>query len=68
MVETTPTNSTTSYSNICVHRLPCGYCPLMSRQCPMQNTLTWSTPLNVPTINYNDVTCQSNTEVAHESI
>ena len=64
MVDTTTTNSTTSlYSNICVHRLPCGYCPLMNRQCPMQNTLTWSTPINVPTINYNEVTCQSSTEV-----
>ena len=63
MVDTAPTNSTTSYSNICVHRLPCGYCPLMSRQCPMQNTLTWSTPVPVPAINYSDVTCESNTEV-----
>ena len=63
MVDTIPTNSSTSYSNICLHRLPCGYCPLMNRQCPMQNTLTWSTPFSVPTINYNDVTCQGNTEV-----
>ena len=33
----------------CAHRLPCGYCPLLSRVCPMQGV----------TINpgWNEVTC-----------
>lgn len=28
----------------CVHRLPCGYCPLLNRQCPRyySNTITWT--------------------------
>ena len=38
MAETTATNTTTttSYSNYCPQRLPCGYCVLLSRPCPMQ--------------------------------
>ena len=41
-----------SYQNVCAHRLPCGYCPLMSRPCPMVCTITtptWETPISVPT-------------------
>lgn len=36
----------------CAHRLPCGYCPLLSRVCPMQGV----------TINpyWNEVTCNGN--------
>ncbi len=66
--DTTTTNATNPYYQTCVHRLPCGYCPLMSRQCPMQSTtITWSTPVSVPTIEYNNITCGS-TEAAHGSI
>lgn len=66
--DTTTTTATNQYYQTCAHRLPCGYCPLMSRQCPMQSTtITWSTPYSVPTIHdmsidYNNITCGS-TEV-----
>ena len=49
-----------TYQQNCVHRLPCGYCPLMSRPCPMQVTTvtTWGT--TAP--NLNEVTCQTTNE------
>lgn len=63
--EKTTTNSTgvntATYTNVCTHRLPCGYCPLMSRPCPMVCTITtptWTTPISVPTYEKYEVTCQ----------
>lgn len=53
------TTSSTAYPNTysyngCAHRLPCGYCVLLGRACPMQgNTVvepTWRLP---------DITCAS---------
>ena len=61
--ETTTTEANmmgTSYQNACAHRLPCGYCPLMSRLCPMISTITtptWTTPIAVPTYEKYEVTC-----------
>lgn len=34
---TSPLNGSYTYNACsCAHRLPCGYCPLLSRPCPMQ--------------------------------
>ena len=51
----TPT-STSSYTwsgNYCWHRLPCGYCKMLDRPCPMQGyqyTPGWQSP---------EITCRS---------
>lgn len=38
-------NSTITYNTCsCVHRLPCGYCPLLNRSCPMQGITITNTP------------------------
>lgn len=50
---TGPLSGSYTYNSCaCVHRLPCGYCPLLSRVCPMQGV----------TINpyWNEVTCNGN--------
>ena len=48
----TLSGSYTYHSCYCIHRLPCGYCQLLSRVCPMQGV----------TINpyWNEVTCNGN--------
>jgi len=50
----TPLPSSYTYTTCsCVHRLPCGYCPLLNRPCPMQTV----TPLGqtpVPTWRMNE--------------
>ena len=33
----------------CVHRLPCGYCPFLSRQCPKYYSVTYATINNTTT-------------------
>lgn len=33
-------NST--YPQICPHRLPCGYCRVLMRDCPKSHTMTWT--------------------------
>ncbi len=35
MESTTPTTSPNNYAQYCLNRLPCGYCTLLSRPCPM---------------------------------
>ena len=56
-------NTGTSYTYStcsCVHRLPCGYCPLLNRVCPMQG-VTYDSPYTVnPCINTEkyEVTCE----------
>ena len=51
MTETTTTGTNINFNaQYCVHRLPCGYCQLMSRVCPMQGTTitpTWEPGPNV---------------------
>lgn len=50
---TGPLSGSYTYNSCaCAHRLPCGYCPLLSRVCPMQGV----------TINpyWNEVTCNGN--------
>ena len=59
--DTNSPGTTTSYtysSCSCVHRLPCGYCPLLSKPCPMQ-TVTITTAPCTPTWNLNEVTCKA---------
>lgn len=53
-VNTTTTGTGYSYANTCRNRLPCGYCMLLDRPCPMQTfmTPTWDT-------NWNKVTCNT---------
>lgn len=47
----------------CPNKLPCGYCTILSRACPMQgNTVvepTWKLP---------DITCQATAPEAHYEI
>lgn len=42
-VNTTTTGTGYSYTNTCGNKLPCGYCTLLNRPCPMQYfvTPTW---------------------------
>ena len=50
---TTPLSGSYTYNTCsCAHRLPCGYCPLLNRVCPMQGV----------TINpyWTEVTCNGN--------
>lgn len=58
MVQTETINSSTgtgsTTTSYCANRLPCGYCMVLGRACPMQNTITWTTPSwtwNTPTCN-----------------
>lgn len=58
MIDTTNTSTTGSYtysSCTCVHRLPCGYCPLLSKPCPMQ-TITITNAQNTPVWSLNNCT------------
>ena len=50
MINGTGTNVTFD-TNYCVHRLPCGYCSLLGRDCPKQWSTTWYTNLNNAPIN-----------------
>ena len=34
--------STKRYTDYCPHRLPCGYCKLLMRDCPKGYTTTWT--------------------------
>lgn len=34
--------TTTNYSANCLYKLPCGYCTMLNRPCPMQ----WNTTIN----------------------
>lgn len=45
-----------SYSNTCGSKLPCGYCMLLNRPCPMQSN-TFVTPTWGP--DWNKVTCNT---------
>ena len=56
MIDTTKTSTTGGYgysSCTCVHRLPCGYCPLLSKPCHMQ-TITITNVLNTPVWSLNN--------------
>lgn len=56
----TGVSTTYQYQNpSCVHRLPCGYCPLLGRTCPMQTvTITNEPYINTPW-NLTEVTCKT---------
>ena len=52
-------NSYTYATTACAHRLPCGYCPLLNRVCPMQG-ITYNTFDTTPyTINQTEITCEA---------
>ena len=73
MADSTTVNTgtyTTNTTNYCPQRLPCGYCVLLSRACPMQSnttiTPTWdpnwykvycNATADVTKVSYNNVTC-----------
>ena len=41
-----PTINTSTYCvHTCIHKLPCGYCTMLNRACPMDNNygITWTT-------------------------
>ena len=52
-------NSYTYVTTACAHRLPCGYCPLLNRVCPMQGA-TYNEPYTVGDfINKTEITCEA---------
>ena len=64
------TINTGTYTTYCPQRLPCGYCVLLSRACPMQSNTTitpgwdpnWykvycSATADAPKTSYNNITC-----------
>ena len=52
-------NSYTFATTPCAHRLPCGYCPLLNRVCPMQG-ITLDQPYMVGDfINKTEITCEA---------
>ena len=74
MADSTTINTgtyTTSTTNYCPQRLPCGYCVLLSRACPMQGNTTitpgwdpnWykvycnATAPNTAKVAFNNITC-----------
>jgi hypothetical protein len=62
MTTTTTDNVTVTYPSstggifYCPHRLPCGYCQMLGRDCPKESygnpitnpSITWSIPYNAP--------------------
>lgn len=62
MTDNFTTTSINTY-DYCTHRLPCGYCQILCRVCPMQgNTVigpTWKLP--------NTVTCKTSQITAYNS-
>lgn len=44
------TSTYTDFSKYCPNRLPCGYCTIMSRVCPLWCGVSWS-----------EVTCENRT-------
>lgn len=38
------TTTTYSYTNCCPHRLPCGYCKLLDKTCPIYWQPNWYDP------------------------
>ena len=59
----TSTTSDTSISgtNYCSYRLPCGYCKILEKSCPMSYTYTYTYQEKIcdPPYNLNQVTCKT---------
>jgi len=54
---TTGGSTTYTYPGSCAHRLPCGYCMMLSKACPMQSN-TFVTPTWDP--NWYKIYCNAN--------
>ena len=52
--DTSITKTTTDFNsnNYCIHRLPCGYCKILEKSCPMYFS-------NIPMYNPYIVTCET---------
>lgn len=51
-----------AYSTYCGNRLPCGICRLTRERCydnAWQPSITWNGTGDVPTVNFNEVTCNT---------
>ena len=42
-------------STYCIHRLPCGYCSLLGRDCPKSWSVTWNATTGSVTLNQCDI-------------
>lgn len=62
----TYTNISYNYNNGCLYRLPCGYCKILEKTCPMYYNFNYDNKTCDPLLyNLNQVTCEvkSNNEI-----
>ena len=67
---TVSTSSYTAYTNYCFHRLPCGYCMMMDRPCPMVGNVTYQTTGTYPGYDpdwWKKVTCNDAPKVTYSN-
>lgn len=55
--DTSTTGTFTNFTNYCLHRLPCGYCTILEKRCPMYYTNDFRIG-DTPPYNLNQVTCK----------
>lgn len=58
--DTSTTGGSINFGNYCLYRLPCGYCKILEKRCPMSynNGFIYNDKICDPPYNLNQVTCK----------